>query len=132
MDEGLIEAIFSVDEPFQAPEVLQGPSLACMASDRWAAGVVILQLICQRPLHNLLDSLPGDHPARTNKRAELLTSADIGGFMALPSSLPVGPGLAELVLDLLTVKPTERPTDDQALMRVKEAIASLQGVQEAC
>lgn len=121
-EERLVVVMCEVKAPFQAPELFEGRALtAGPASDRWAAGVVILQLICQRPLCDLLWSLPPDHAARQDHQAAKLRRDDLQQLLARSSSVKVGAAMEGLVLDLLHGQWDSRPTDEHAVERVRAA-----------
>lgn len=92
---------------------------------RFCLCMCTVQLICQQTLASILSGLPPAHPARSAKRAAHLQANDIKALLEAPTSLDVGNELKDLVVDLLASDWKKRPSDEQALVRVKAANAAL-------
>lgn len=108
--------MYDVPEPFLAPEQVlpADEAYACMASDRWQLGLILLQLLCCKPLDLLLldSSVP---------RASRLTTAHVQAlFDAHNTNAP----MRDLVLGLLQPDPDARLTDAGMEEAVRNLLAA--------
>jgi serine/threonine protein kinase len=119
-----VDPLWNPGQAFIAPE-MHHHGKAAMATDRWAVGVVLLQLICKETLELLLKALPGTHPAKMADRAALLGPGDLQAMLDGEGAVGVPEALKQLVLDLLRDDWRARPSNDEAVRRANELLSKM-------
>jgi len=78
-------------QPFVAPEQVlpNDSSYACLATDRWQLGLIVLQLLCHKTLTQLIrDHFPHESSESTPERRDMtaVTNEEFELMLTIPSA----------------------------------------------